>query len=265
MTARSHIRPVVHRPHSSVQSIDHSFTVEAERIFAAMAVKADLTLKARIDALIIGLKQDDIWDDLDILYAFKADSSQFATLNWKKPWLFTATASGTVTFTGEAVAGNGVDSLLSLNWNAQNHAEAMQQDDACIFVYSNTSAQQSAVLFGGEGSPRLSISPRNTSDQLAYRVNQSAATTIAGVTDGSGLFAVDRTGATATQSYRNGSVLGAAGSVTSTGLSPVNLAIGRYGSGYTDAQARAAGAGRALGATKHAALYARLSAYLNAA
>jgi hypothetical protein len=239
---------------------------EALTLVSAMSVAPTFARKALIDALITSLKADGIWDKLDILYILAAHDAQAARLNWKLPGTRTATETATVTFTTDrGYAGDGVAGDLNTTYNPSTHGVNFLQDSNTLFLWSRTIGQSTIAPLGNRSAVGSHIHPRNASDQFAYRVSQTAATTTTANTDGTGLFAASRTGATSTQGYRNGATLGAAGSTASVALSNSPISFGRYGGAFfSTVQGAAIGAGGALNGTEHANLYTRLNTYMTA-
>lgn len=232
-------------------------------LVAAMTTRPSEARIALIDALIAGLKTDGIWDRLEAFWITAAHDSQAGRLNWKNPGTFTLTENGTGTWTTDrGYAGNGTDGYLNSGL-APNACTLLQQNDASAFAWSRTAAQSAVACFGTITGTGVLVQPRNTSDLFGYRLNQATSTTTANA-DGTGLYAVSRTGASATQGYKNGAALGSAGSVASATRNANALGIGRNNSLYTTIQVAAAGIGASLDATGHANLNTRLNTFMTA-
>lgn len=242
-----------------------AYDTSATALFGAMTTQPTTARMALINTLIAGLKTDDLWTRFDLFYVLAAHDSQAGRLNWKSPGTYTLSENGTGTWTTDRDwAGNGTDGWLGAGV-APSALTQFQQNSAVAFTWSRTVAQSAVPVFGIGTGTSFHVHPRNTSDQFAYRINQATTTTTAN-TDGSGLFAVSRTGASATQGYRNGAALGSAGSVASVAPSStvVGISIGRNNSTYSSVACAAAGVGSALDATQQANLYTRLNTFMTA-
>jgi hypothetical protein len=69
--------------------------------------------------LIVDLKDDGVWNDLDLFYVFATDGdSDFATINWKDPDNFECIEVNSPTFTSnQGFASNGTSSYLNTDYN----------------------------------------------------------------------------------------------------------------------------------------------------
>lgn len=238
---------------------------ETANLIANMTVQPSAARIVLIEALIAGLKTDGIWDKLDVLYILAAHDAQAARLNWKAPGTRTATETATVTHTTDrGYAADGVAGELNTTFNPSTHGVNFLQDASTLFLWSRTAGQSTNPALGLRTAAGSHIHPRNASDQFAYRINQTAATTVTAQADGSGLFAVTRTGAAATQGYRNGATLGAAGSTASNAPGNSSLSLGRNNSTFSTVEGAAIGAGGILSGAEHANLYTRLATYMTA-
>lgn len=240
------------------------FDTSANVLFGAMSVQPSAARKTLIDALITGLKADGVWTLLDALWVLAAHDSQAGRLNWKAPASFTLVEVNSPTFTADqGYAGNGTTSYLNTTYVPSTSGVNLTQNSATIAVWSRTAAAGAGIFGNGTSTGAFFISPRQTGDTFNYRVNQSTTTGTAS-TDGSGFFAASRSGASATQGYKNGATFGSAGSVASAAPTSIALNIGRVAAGFSSAQVAAAAVGGNLNGTQHAALYSRLNTYMTA-
>lgn len=235
----------------------------AVTLFAAMTTPPTEARKDAINSLIGSLKNAGLWSKLDVLQVFAAADSQAAVLNWKNPATFTAAGVNTPTFTADrGYAGNGTTSYVDTTWAPTNGVN-YTQDDATVFAWSRTSGTNSNRWMGSATDTSVLLLPRTAGSAFQYRINTTGSVTAIGsVTDGSGLFAVSRSGATATQSYRNGATLGAAGSIASTALSSSPINVGRQNTQFNPAECAVWGAGSNFSAAEHLALYNAIRTYL---
>lgn len=177
---------------------------------------------------------------------------------------FNLTAVNAPGFTvDQGFAGDGATSYLASTW-APNAGVNFTQNNAAMGFWSRTSGQQTNNALGSGTGAGYLLKSRSTSDLLNYRLNDASTQTLGAVTDGSGLVAVERTGVNATQGYRNGVAIGAAGAATSAAPSSVALNFDRANSLFSAVQGAAIFAGASLGAAGQASLYAALQATMNA-
>ena len=237
---------------------------EARALVVAMSVKPNDTRKALIDALITGLKADGLWTILDALYLLAAHDAQAGKLNWKAPGTYTLAESGTGTWTTDRDwAGNGVDGRLTTG-AAPASLTNFLQDNASAFVWSRTAAASAANALGLAANANVQLNPRSTvGDVFAHRINDITGANIANAS-GLGFYVSCRTGATATQGYKNGAAFGSAGAATTTARSANNIVLGGHQATYATTAIAAAGLGAGMDATQNANLYARLNTFMSA-
>lgn len=252
------------RPVTLLTPTDTVYDTDTIALLGTMSVQPTATRAGLIDALIAGLKTDGIWSLLDLFYVQAAHDSQAARLNWINPATYTCLEVASPTFTtDQGYAGNGTTSYLNTQYTPSTNAVNLAQNSATIAVWSRTAAVDKFVFGNGTSTGIIAIGTRLTGDFFSYRMNQSTTTATAS-TDGSGLFAASRSGASATQGYRNGATLGAAGSAASAALPAQALNIGRVAAGFSGVQVAAAAVGANLSGAQHLALYTRLNTYMTA-
>lgn len=200
------------------------------------------TTEAAIDTAISSLKTDGLRSNLFSFSFMGLGDSQASLLNWLGDYwnpslINTPTFSAYNGFTTNGVtggSGNGIDTGFDAAQYTAINALAFS-------VLSNTSGQ---VASGGlgylnvGGTAGFTMTPRNTSDQFAYRANDGTAATIAN-TSGNGFFTGMRSGATTKKAFLNGVQIGTTLNTASTTLiSPAEIEIGQIGGGGTSAAAR---------------------------
>lgn len=233
----------------------------------ALPTPPTVAVTALLNTFFAGLKTDNLWNSLDggnILCMATAGQSY---IDIKKPTRV-ATLSGTPTFTsyrgftGTATLGEYVDTTFV----ASTQGIAYLQNSAHFGVWVRNNIQSAAVAMGVTTGANSYVIPRNLTDGFVSRVNDTTNATVAAVVDSSGFSCVTRTGASATQVYKNGAALGAAGSAASTGVPSgtvkyLNSAVG----GTSGLHQVAFGCyGGALDATQAANLYARVNTLVSA-
>lgn len=161
-----------------------------------------LAQRALQSQLIQTLKTGSVWNNLDLFYLFATNGdSNFATLNWKNPSLYKATAVNSPTFTSNiGFTGNGVNAYLNTNWNPTLGVN-FTQDSASHGVYTNSVGYASGSsgntgYHGGGGNPYNIINTWADNQLDGFYLNQSSASNI--VADQAYFRAVARAGTTIT-------------------------------------------------------------------
>lgn len=242
---RTALRPIVHGEKCP----------EAHRVLRAFTEPARGRRKRTVDRAVRSLKTAGLWDKSDVIWAVGADS-QASLIDWKTG--ATKPANSGATFTADlGFTGNGTSAYIDSNFNPATAGGKYSQDSCTLVGWKNESAQDSK-RFMGEGSVSH-IWPRYTDDLVYYRMNGSADATAAS-TDGSGLWAMARTGSAAHRVDRNG-VTVQSGTNASSAPASANLNW-LYGGDYTAGTVRL---GMILGGTvidETRALYDIWAAYL---
>ncbi len=232
-----------------------NYEAEATALFARMTTQPNATRKGHINTMIVSLKNGatcscSVWALLDGLWIMAAHEQDTAKLNW-------ISTSNAITLTDaptwaadQGYTTDGSNDSVDLNYNPASSALS-QTNSATFFTKFHNNVQASASVTGNyNGTSGQSLNPRNTSDAINYRINQSSTTTVASQTDARGLLLVTRTGSSTTEGYRDGASLGAGSAGSSSEIS-ANLRLGvvngtffpqRFsaagaGAGFTDAQA----------------------------
>jgi len=243
-----------------------SYEAETTALLARFSVQPDETRALLINALIASLKTAGVWSKLDAFYVMAAHDAQAAQRNWiQNAYNLSAVSSPTFT-TDRGYAGNGSSSYLDTGFNPVTApTPKFVQNSASFGAWSRTSGQSSASVAGWfDGSDGLTLLPRSTADFVQGRINQASSTTYSANTDGAGLYALNRSGVSATQAYRNGAAWGT-GSVASAALNSAPFTFGHVTAALYSAMQFSSGfIGSSLTAGEHAALYAALHTYLTA-
>lgn len=212
--------------------------------------------------LINGLVTDGIFAKQDAIYIFATDTSGNALLSLVSA-TYNGTATGAPTFTADAGYTGASGKYIDTNFNATTAGTPLfTRNSASAWAWSNTSAQSAGPAFGVvTGASVTYIIPRFTDDKF-YASTADGAFQFVASTDGSGMFAANRTTSTANQKYKNGASVQTNTDI-SVALQNTNLAImrGQTGAAFTG-QIMAAGFGQSLSSTEHGNLYARVHTYL---
>jgi hypothetical protein len=191
-------------------------------LLAALTGVYSRSLKQAWDDAIGASETDGSWADFDILYPKGAIPGTSAAnisdgyINWKNPAAFTLTPINSPTNGNGYWQGDGSSSRLRTGYNPTTDGVKFTQDDASIWVWSNTDGTSVAASIGNVVSPQAIIYPMNTDNKAYGRVNSASAFT-GNVTDGIGLYCVQRRAAGDVRMFKNGSQI-ANSTTASTGL-----------------------------------------------
>ena len=233
-----------------------------------MTTQPDATRKGHIDTLILALKTGatsatDIWAKLDGLWILAAHEEDTAKLNWIST-SFGITLTDAPTFAvDQGYTTDGSNDSVDLNYNTAS-SSLSQTNSATFFIRIHNNTQHSSGVAGNyNGTGGQSINPRNASDQVQYRINQSAVTTVNTQTDARGLVLVTRTASNVVEAYRDGTSIGA-NTTGSTVEVSANLRLGTTNGTFHAQRFSAAGAGAGLNDAEALDLSNAVNAYLTA-
>ena len=242
------------------------YSTEANTLFAAMTIAPSVTRKRVIDNLIVDLKANSVWAELDGLAVFAAHHRQAALLNWKNPGTFNFTETNNP---GHAVDqgyySNAINAYLANTYNLSSSGGQYAQNAASIFAWSNASGQDSKAMMGlasGTGSPGMRLYSRYTDDNHYYTVNSASEDSYAD-TDGKGFYSVSRRGGTSVEAYKNG-VSKATSARASIALPIDTISLLAEGVSYHSVVVMCAGWGDQMTTAMHLALYNALHTYMQA-
>ncbi len=255
-------------PHAPNQGGYAFANSEAASLVARFTTPATNARKALIDTCIGALKTAGVWSKLDALYLFAAADAQAARQNWIQD-LYNATAVSSPTFTADrGYAGDGAASYVDSNFNPSTASgPKFVRDSAYFGIWSRTVASTGGSVAGYfNGTNGVTRAPRDGSNNTSGRANQAASDiSVSGAyTDGSGLFGVARSGASAVRVSRNGADQ-LTGTTASTAVANGTLRFGNFGtSSYNTLQFASGLIGSNLTVTEESAAYTALLTYLTA-
>ena len=221
--------------------------------------------RALVDALVTGLKADGVWTKLDRLYLFAAENTQSALVDIVSGAL--ATNVNSVSFTAdEGYTGNGSTSYIDTNLNPLSPGGGNYSQDACSMgAWVNTNTGGNGYVMGGDGRTYLDVDDGNIT---YFGIQNSAAGSFAFSTSdsvGLGLYAVNRSGVSASQAYINGAqVQTDAGTSQVSGTWTWHFCVWRHWDGWSNRQISGGFIGGNLSSTEHDNLYDRLQTYMTA-
>jgi hypothetical protein len=182
--------------------------------FLARTTSVDVAHRGAYQKLICNLVTQGVWAKLDVMYVFATNSSSNALLNLKSS-SFTATVNGAPGFAVDGgytgTASNTPVDFLDSGFNPSTAGGNYTQNAAHLSVWSNTNlnsvANQGAVI--GYQEPAFvstdNIFPREVGSSQA-NINNAFGSGVA-VADSLGHYAINRSGASTTQLYKNASVI----------------------------------------------------------
>jgi hypothetical protein len=225
-----------------------------------------------VNTLIAGLKTDGIWTKLDRLWLFAAENSQSALRDLVAA--SAATAVNSPTFAADdGFTGDGATSYVDTNYNPTVSGTNYVLDSAHIGVWNNTvDTTDTSCTVGAVGGSfnEIFIVYGNEGNKTAITINNGGPTfTLTTVVEVStGFWQANRSGASATQIYRNGASVGS-GTVASSQLCNAEFYACALNNDGTPAlfsvnQVAAASFGGSLNTTESDALYDRLQTYMTA-
>lgn len=246
---------------------------ETTALLARMTVQPDATRKTVINTLIKSLKDNGIWNVLDVLYILASHDAQAAQMNWKAA-TFPLTPMLTPTFTVDrGYDFNGTTQYLRTGFVPSTNGVQFKVNDASAFIWcrENIAGGSGVISLGAQGASsvrQMKINPRHTSGQYFYSLNADANVQHGTVTDSTGLTHINRVVSTTVEVYKNG-ISGGTATSTSSNVPAVEVDIGALNAngtitGFDSKQIAAVGLGGSLDATKALALYNALQAYMTA-
>jgi D-alanyl-D-alanine carboxypeptidase len=254
--------------------VPEELSAEAEAYFARVTIP--LANQAAYNTLINTLVDGGIWAKLDALYIFAGPNQDAALENLVQDDYHCTAEDGGIQFAQyRGVLGNGTASYIDTNFNPTTETGTSNYalNSACLGGWFNHDVVSLIAEIGyrtgagtGDGNGTRVIT-RATNDTISYRVNSSntASGTASGtVTTGYGLTAINRSGATTTECYKNGGEIPSSDH-TATGLLNETIKIGKTAgaSSYTLAECNAAFIGASLSAAEHLAMYNALNTFFD--
>lgn len=196
---------------------------------------------------------------LDAFYMFAAADSQAALLNWIQN-LYNAVATSSPTFTVDRdYQGDALASYLETNFNPTTAVSPkFTLNSACLGVYSRTDITDSQQFDIGNTTARFNS--RSTIGP-AFRGPMNDATSFVASpmnNNSLGLFALNRSGASARQGYINGASVGS-DTQAATALSNETIQILRGTFNFSSRKIACAFFGQSLTAQEHATLFAAIN------
>jgi hypothetical protein len=249
--------------------VEEFFEAEAETLFAAMTGAPSDARKIVINDLILALKNAGVWTKIDKLYVLAAHDAQAASLNWKSPGANALTANNSPTFTTDrGYTGNGSNTGLTGGFN-ENQIGAYSQNSSHLALWSRTNSQEDKTDMGDTSFAHLYIRLRmlGSPNQTRLRMTTDVGNLTTTITNSTGMFIGNRSGANDVQLYRNGSSIASSGAIASSAIPTGDAIHFMHAPSTGSASAREFamfGLGVSLGATEASDYYSALLAYMQA-
>jgi hypothetical protein len=232
--------------------------------------------KQLVDTMIRGLKSDGVWTKLDRLWIYAAENQPSALTDMVS--LVLATTVNSPTFNvNSGYNANGATDFVNLNTNLSSYGGQFGTNAGHVSCWEDVDAgNNNAVLMGvsnnSQSTDQISILPRFTDANTYLRCNDATPNAGTASVSGQGHFIANRSGASLSQGYRNGSLLyspnAAAGSIPNINM--IILGINDTTSGF-NSNAGSAGVvvpmssiGANLSGTDATNFYTRLRTYMTA-
>jgi hypothetical protein len=196
---------------------------ETATLLAALTGSYTRTLKQAWDDAIGALKASGAWEDFDVLYPIgaipgvAAGNAADSKLNWKDPSNFALVEVNSPTHGSGYWQGDGASSRLRTQWTPSTHGVKYIQDDASVWLWSETDSQSASSDTGNaSAAPASQIYCRYTDGKMYARVN-GVPNSSGAVAASTGLFVAQRRAANDVRGFRNGTQV-FADTEASTGL-----------------------------------------------
>lgn len=207
------------------------YSIEAKQYFDRLPTLPGQDTLLKMAEFIDSLKQNGVWVKIDEMWLFANKTSSNALIGLKnKKNCVSVNSPSFAVYRG--FTSNGTTSYLSTQFNLGTEGVNYTRNSACIGVYSRTNASDVGLFDMGcvnSGTDRVFFQTR-TGTNFAGRINEADGDVVSN-SDSRGFFIINRSGASATQYYKNGTNL-KSGTTSSTAVpSMVIYILCRNGNG----------------------------------
>jgi hypothetical protein len=227
---------------------------------------SDVRLKV-VDDLIAGLKSDGVWAKLDRLWLHAGENQASGLTDLVATSLATTVNSPAFT-TDRGFQGDASTQYINTGFDPTVGTNTYLQNSAHFSAWAVTARSAgSGGLMGNDGSNTNAYFTYSGDGNIYGRINESGGTPAQGVPGTStGLIMVNRSGASASQIYLNGSLFSSPNSASAarTAAAFAILAIDSTGTNKTNCQCAMSSAGGSLSSTDVTNFYNRLRTYMTA-
>lgn len=246
-----------------------AISAEAAALVARFTNEPSASRVTLIDEFVTALKAAGVWSKLDALYVMAAADEQAAQRNWIAD-AYNLTAVGAPSFQADRGYTGAIGKYLDTGLNPSVAASGFTANSGHLGVWGRTSGALSGVALGARqsfSSKNSMVTGRLTGDQAHFAINRNGTNTAASA-DGVGHFVANRSGAAASQGYKNGvsvaSDTAATDAITDLPFFVLGLnQAGAHAAAYLG-QLSIAHIGASLSAQEVSALYNAASAYMQA-
>jgi hypothetical protein len=228
--------------------------------FIAAAGLTDATQKAAVDALVVALKEDDLWTKMSAIYPFVGGSAASHAVNLKSPGTYDGAFSGGWTHSANGAQPNGADGKMDTGLDF--FTEGIAGDDSHWSVYSRTNNVSWGAAIGsvvGNAEILLSFGGSFYADWPQYSAQNRISTSNP---DTRGFYS-GGTGPSKIIAFKNGSVFAEKASGPDTPFASGNACFGTgfFGTRWDSQQYAFGSLGLRLTDAEHAALYTAVQTY----
>jgi hypothetical protein len=238
------------------------------------------SIKAKQNQMIVSLKANNVWDSLDVFYAFAAGTSDtsFAQLNWKAPAYYKASRRGSVTYNAkQGMKGDGTTGWIETGVNLITNTTAYTANSSHFGVYSydqSVPVNKFVVSSYAGSAAQVNIALRDGNASASYKFSSSQACN----SDNSTISDAQTQGyfhfinsSNSGYAYRNGTLIADASVCTTTSATtdrPVIL-LARYdtegspNTGFANANISVFHAGGSLNSTKITSMNTIINTYIS--
>ena len=209
-----------------------SYDADARALFTRMDAAGAPTTAARkvlINDLIVGMKADGDWAELDVLHVYAAHAAAAAPLNWIGN-TSTATPAAAPTFTADQGYDlNGSTQYINTNYTPSSDAVNYTQNSAVMGGYLRTYDTDTGLrcILGGNDATQAILLQRNaTTGNISIRVNCLDLTSLSSAVFTQQLYSIKRTVSTECKYWIGGTEQTTAETRASIGLPTISVKVG---------------------------------------
>lgn len=237
------------------------YCAEFQAVYDKWTTKPHADTAAIFNTMVETLVDGGVWDSLDIFpfFAVHTNDDGEALIDWIHPDS-TLTAVNSPTFTPyEGFTGDGSTSYINTNWNPSTDAQNYTLNDGLVTAYLRLNIQSEYNIGSDDGTNRIDIKLRNTSNQYWARINTGGYSNLAINAVGNGLALAMRTANNLTSGYLNTTLKGTTSDASTEIPNLVIIILGvKRSTGtayYGPQQISCAGMGASLSSAKRTILF----------
>jgi hypothetical protein len=182
------------------------YIAEYQAVYDSLTTPPSAVIAEEQNAMVSALVTAGTWAKLDIFYLFAqtVNSDSEALKNWINPGTNDCTLVNAPAFVAlEGFTGNGSSSYINTNYNPNTDGSNYTLNSACLGIYLRTDVTESTYDLGVQSGTAARIASHIAAGTYLNRINDSLSHEPAN-TDARGLHIQNRTGASATEIFKNG-------------------------------------------------------------